>query len=73
VRTSLVAVAAAAILVVLAVVRAAYDDGPTPEQQRCQELRASANAVAAREDTVEDELEYLRRARAAERACAARG
>ena len=47
------------VLVVLAVVRAAYDDGPTPEERRCQELRAAANAVAAREDTVDDELEYL--------------
>ena len=52
----------AAVLVVLAVVRAAYDDGPTPEERRCQELRAAANAVASREDTVDDELEYLRRA-----------
>ena len=69
VRTWVGAAAVVALLVVLGVVRAAYDDGPTPEEVRCQELRAAANAVAAREDTVDDELEYLRKARAAERAC----
>jgi hypothetical protein len=67
-RTPLAGMAVVAVLVVLALVRAAYDE-PTREERRCQELRASANAVAAREDTVDDELEYLRRARAAERAC----
>jgi hypothetical protein len=72
-RTPLAGVAVVAVLVVLALVRGVYDDGPTREQRRCQELRASANAVAQREDTVDDELEYLRRARAAERACAAVG
>jgi hypothetical protein len=69
VRTWVAAAAVVAVLVVLAIVRAAYDDEPTPEQLRCQELRAAANAVTAREDTVDDELEYLRKARAADRAC----
>jgi hypothetical protein len=68
-RTLLAGLAFLALLVVLAVVRAAYDEGPTPEQQRCQQLRAEAGAVAEREDTVDDELEYLRRARAADNAC----
>jgi hypothetical protein len=68
-RILLGALALVAVLVVLAVVRAAYDDAPTQEERRCQELRVAADAVAAREDTVDDELEYLRRARAAERAC----
>jgi hypothetical protein len=69
-RTVLVLLAAAVLLVFLAVVRGAYDDGPTPAERRCHELEASANAVADREDTVDDEVEYLRRAKAAEKACA---
>jgi hypothetical protein len=69
VRTLLAAVAVVAVSIVLAVVRATYDEGPTREERLCQELRASANAVASREDTVEDELEYLRRAEAADKAC----
>ena len=69
-RTVLSVVATLAVLVVLAVIRAAYDEGPTPEERRCDELRAAANAVPSREDTVADELEYLRRTEAAERACA---
>jgi hypothetical protein len=69
-RIVLVAVAFVTLLVVLAVMRAAYDDGPTPQERRCQQLRASANAVPGREDTTQDELEYLRRAEAAEKACA---
>jgi hypothetical protein len=46
------------------------DDPLSPQDKRCQELRTSANAVADREDTTADELEYLRRAEAADRACA---
>ncbi len=69
VRAWVTAGAVLALLVVLAIVRAAYDEGPSPEDLRCQQLRAAANEVTAREDTVEDELEYLRRADAAEKAC----
>ena len=69
VRAWVTAGAVLALLVVLAIVRAAYDEGPSPEDLRCQQLRAAANEVTAREDTVEDELEYLRRAEAAEKAC----
>jgi hypothetical protein len=69
VRTLLVAVAALAVLVVLAIARSAYDDGPTPEQRRCDQLRAAANAVPEREDTVADEEEYHRLDAKAERAC----
>ena len=72
-RTLLAAMAVVAVLVVLAVVRATYDEGPSPQERRCQQLRVAANEVAGREDTVDDEVEYLRRARAAERACAAVG
>ena len=72
-RTVLAATAVAAVLVVLAVVRAAYDEGPTPQERRCEELRAAADAVPSREDTVDDELEYLRKAREAEQACASAG
>ena len=68
-RAWVTAGAVLALLVVLAIVRAAYDEGPGPEDLRCQQLRAAANEVTAREDTVEDELEYLRRAEAAEKAC----
>lgn len=68
-RILLAAIAVGAVLVVLAIVRAAYDDAPGVEERRCQELRVEANEVAAREDTVEDELEYLRKAEAAEKAC----
>jgi hypothetical protein len=69
-RALLATVAVIAVLVVLAVVRAAFDDGPSADQRRCQELRLAANAVTDREDTTDDEVEYLRRARAAEKACA---
>ncbi len=69
-RTLIVAVAVVAVLTVLAVMRAAYDDGPSPARSRCEAARASANAVAQREDTVDDEVEYLRRADAAEKICA---
>ena len=68
-RTLLIAVAALAVLVVLAIARSAYDDAPTPEQRRCDQLRAAANAVAEREDSVEDEVEYRRLDAKAERAC----
>ncbi len=68
-RTLLVAVAALAVLVVLAIARSAYDDGPTPEQRRCDQLRAAANAVPEREDTVADEVESHRLDAKAERAC----
>ena len=69
-RALLAIAAVLAVLVVLAVVRAAFDDGRSVEEQRCQDLRIAANAVTDREDTTDDEVEYLRRARAAERACA---
>ncbi len=46
------------------------DDPLSPHDRRCQELRVSANAVTDREDTTADELEYLKRAEAADRACA---
>lgn len=69
-RALLATTAVVAVLVVLAVVRAAFDDGPSADQRRCQELRLAANAVTDREDTTDDEVEYLRRARAAEKACA---
>ena len=68
-RTVLVVLGALALLVVLGVVRAAYDDGQTPEEQRCSQLRTAANAVPSREDTVDDELEYLRLTEAADKAC----
>ena len=64
------AVASVAVLVVLAVMRAAYDDEPSPAELRCRQLEVAAQSVAEREDTVDDEVEYLRRADAAERACA---
>ena len=69
-RVLLVAVVAVAVLVVLAVVRAAYDDEPTPAELRCRQLKVAAQSVADREDTVDDEVEYLQKAEAAEKACA---
>ncbi len=69
-RALLATTAVVAVLVVLAIVRAAFDDGPSADERRCQELRLAANAVTDREDTTDDEVEYLRRARAAEKACA---
>ena len=66
----MVAVAAVAVLVVMAMVRSAYDDPQTPAERRCHELRVAAQSVADREDTVDDEVEYLRRDAAAEKACA---
>ena len=69
-RVVLVAVAAIAVLVVMALTRAAYDDAPTPAERRCHELRVAAESVAEREDTVDDEVEYVQRAAAAEKACA---
>lgn len=69
-RVLLVAVAAVAVLIVMAVVRAAYDDEPSRAELRCQQLSVAAQSVAEREDTVDDEVEYLRRADAAEQACA---
>ena len=69
-RVLLVSVAAIAVLVVLALVRSAYEDQPSPEELRCQQLKVAAQSVAEREDTVDDEVEYLRRAEAAEKACA---
>ena len=69
-RTLLAIAGVMAVLVVLAVVRAAFDDGPSADERRCQELRVAANAVPDREDSPDDEVEYLRRARVAERACA---
>ena len=72
-RALLAGAAFVALLVFLAFVRSAYDDGPTPEERRCEQLRAAADAVADREDTVDDEVEYLRRARIAEKACGRSG
>jgi hypothetical protein len=46
------------------------NDPLSPHDQRCQALRVSANAVTDREDTTADELEYLERTEAADRACA---
>ncbi len=69
-RVLVVALAAVAVLVVLAAARAAYDDAPTPAERRCHQLRVAAESVADREDTVDDEVEYLRKAEAAEKACA---
>ena len=69
-RVLLAVAALLAVLVVLAVVRAAFDDGQSAEERRCQELRVAANAVTQREDTTDDEVEHLRRAAAAEKACA---
>jgi hypothetical protein len=69
VRTAVVVVGALVLLAVLAVVRSAYDEGPTPEELRCHQLRAAANAVPQREDTVDDEVEYVRLAERADRAC----
>jgi hypothetical protein len=63
-------VAAIAVLVVLAVVRATYGDAPTPQRQRCEQARAAANAVPEREDTVDDEVEYRRLDARAEKICA---
>ena len=68
-RALLVACAVVAVLVVMAVVRSAFDDGLTPAEQRCQDLEVAAQSVADREDTVDDEVEYLRRAEIAEKAC----
>jgi hypothetical protein len=73
VRALLLAAVSVSVLMVLAIVRSAYDEAPTPQERRCQQLRIAANEVPSREDTVEDELEYLRRAELAERACAAVG
>jgi hypothetical protein len=73
VRALLLAAVSVSVLMVLAIVRSAYDEAPTPQERRCQQLRIAANEVPSREDTVEDELEYLRRAGLAERACAAVG
>lgn len=61
-----------ALLFVIAVVSFAHalsDPGPQREDP-CDAARASANAVTQREDTTDDEVEYLRRAQAAERVCA---
>jgi hypothetical protein len=69
VRTVLVVLGALALLFVFGVGRAAYDDGQTPEERRCSQLRAAANAVPSREDTVDDELEYLRLTEAADKTC----
>ena len=69
-RALLAIAAVLAVVVVLAVIRTAFDDGLSVEEQRCQDLRVAANAVTDREDTTDDEVEYLRRARAAEKACA---
>ena len=70
-RTLLAVAAVVAVLVVLAVVRAAFDDGPTSDERRCQQLRAEADAVPEREDTVDDEVEYVEKSRRADEACAA--
>jgi hypothetical protein len=71
VRTLLAVAALLAVLVVLAVVRAAFDDGPTSEERRCHQLRAEADAVAEREDTIDDEVDYVEKSRLADEACAA--
>ena len=68
-RALLAVAAVVAVLVVLAVVRAAFDDGPSPEERRCQQL-APGQRGARREDTVDDEVEYLAPSRRAEKACA---
>lgn len=65
----LLAALSVSVLMVLAIVRSAYDDAPTPQELRCQELRVAANEVPSREDSVVDELEYLRRTRIADEAC----
>jgi hypothetical protein len=65
----LVAAFSVSVLMVLAIVRSAYDDPLTPQERRCQELRIAANEVPSREDTVADELEYLRLTRIADEAC----
>jgi hypothetical protein len=70
-RTVLLVVGVAAVLVVLGLARAAYDDGPTPAERRCEQAQVAANTVTDREDTVDDEVEYLHLAKVAERACAA--
>ena len=67
-RLTLASAVALALLVVLGVVRSAYD-APTPSQLRCERLQVRANAVPDREDTVADEVTYLRLAKAADRAC----
>jgi hypothetical protein len=69
-RTLLLVVGVAAVLAVLALARAAYEDGPTPAELRCEQAQIAANTVTDREDTIDDEVEYLRRAKVAERACA---
>lgn len=68
-RTWVIVVGSIALMVVLTVVRGAYEEGPTPQEQRCRDLRVAANAVPQREDTVDDELEYLRLTEKADRAC----
>ena len=68
-RGAVVGGTAAALVVVLAIVGGMYDDGPSPSEQRCAELRAAANGVVQREDTVDDEVTYLRLARRADRFC----
>jgi hypothetical protein len=69
-RAVLVLALSVCVLVVLSIVQSAYDDPPTPHERRCQELRIAANEVPSREDTVADELEYLRLTRIADEACA---
>ena len=69
-RILLAMVSVVAVLVVLAVIRSTFDEDPSPAERRCQELRVAANQVVDREDTTDDEVEYLRRAAAAEKACA---
>ena len=59
------------VAVALLIFAASLQDDPlSTHDQRCQELRVSANAVTDREDTTADEVEYLKRAEAADRACA---
>ena len=45
------------------------DPGSEPEDP-CEAARVSATAVTQREDTTEDEVEYLRRTQGADRVCA---
>jgi hypothetical protein len=49
--------------------RALSDPGPQQEDS-CEAARISANAVTQREDTTEDEVEYLSRTETADRICA---
>jgi len=57
------------VIGVISFASALSDPGSQPEDP-CDAARISANAVTQREDTTEDEVEYLRRTKAADRICA---